>query len=188
MTLTSEEDSSPKEDDVIAVEAERGLETNNFEAAVSSSDKTVTYSNSVTVVTSTISYETVAMKQDGKESVTTVTQSSREENHKEDGNELNKINNLNHVIHIDTTKVKGGVHSSESQTSEGHSSESRSSEGHSSEGHSSEGPSSNDDGGRHLCDVQVTNIDSVLTVADVTFNDVTGGNTYDVSDIMVTRI
>ena len=153
------------------------LESNGLHhVANSSSLSTVTYSNSVTVVTSTMPCQTVSMKKDDNEDAAGVTYTTGKEEPEERQEEQ-----LNDINHIDTSKVKGDSIEGHLTTTEifvVENSTGESSKGGSSKGGSSEVESS---------DIQVTNLDSMLTFSEAKVEDPTL-DTYEVNDIMVTKI
>ena len=162
------------------VAVSNGLESRDLdqvEVVASCVTNTVTYSNSVTVVTSTISYETVPSRSDGKEAVTRVTYSkwserddgpgefsNSDEATREDA-EFEGRNGLNH-IHTEVMGVKGD---------------------------SSEGSLlSKGSDVVESKDVQVTNIDTIISESvgpiDVKLELPPNTDSYEVNGVMVTKI
>ena len=201
VTKTSTADSSQrKEDSSINESSQLGAhDSNRVEATVAGIENTVSYSNTVTVVTSTISHETVVTKREGNEVVSTImrsesTGSEAQEESRQVVGKVTELNNMNHVIHVEAKEVEG--ENSEGYSAKGESNKGGNSKGDDVKGGSTKGDKIEGDSSKiveecNSSDIEVTNIDAVLTetvvLPDAKIVD-TNADSYQVNDVMVTKI
>ena len=201
VTKTSTADSSQrKEDSSINEPSHLGAhDSNRVEATVAGIENTVSYSNTVTVVTSTISHETVVTKREGNEVVSTImrsesTGSEAQEESRQVVGKVTELNNMNHVIHVEAKEVEG--ENSEGYSAKGESNKGGNSKGDDVKGGSTKGDKIESDSSKiveecNSSDIEVTNIDAVLAetvvLPDAKIVD-TNADSYQVNDVMVTKI